>query len=78
MGYDGTLVVVDGSRGDVTDEVIGIGWSKSFLVQPLPKTLRKFNRFNKLGMVYSLIILMVVRPNSLVVVIRKAIRSFRS
>jgi hypothetical protein len=31
MGYDGTLVVVDGSRGDVTDEVIGIGWSKSFL-----------------------------------------------
>lgn len=78
MGYDGTLVVVDGSRGDVTDEVIGIGWSKSFFVQPLPRTLRKFNRFNKLGMVYSLIILMVIRPNSLVVVIRKAIRSFRS
>jgi hypothetical protein len=62
MGYDGTLVVADVSGTDLTDEVLGLGWSSNFFVQPLPKFLREFNRFRTCGLIYSVFALLVTRP----------------
>ncbi len=62
FGYDGTLVVVDVSGTDLTDEVLGVGWGDRFFVQPLPKFLRKFNRYKTGGLVYSVFALLVTRP----------------
>lgn len=62
MGYDGTLVVVNGVGTDLTDEILGIGWSKSFFVQPLPKVLRKFNKLSRSGLLYSIFVLLITRP----------------
>jgi len=71
MGYDGTLVVIDGNGIDLTDEVLGIGWSRGFFVQPLPKILRKFGRLDKSRVVYSLFLLLLTRPLSVCALYRK-------
>jgi hypothetical protein len=77
MGYDGTLVVVDGNGVDLTDEVIGIGWGRSFFLQPLPKLLRKFDRLDRTRTLYSLIMLIVTRPTAVMALSRKYAKYLR-
>ena len=74
MGHDGTLVVVDGIGTDLTDEVLGIGWSRSFFVQPLPKVLRRFNKLGRSGLLYSVFALLITRPMALRSLWRKILK----
>ena len=74
MGYDGTLVVVDGIGTDLTDEILGIGWSKSFFVQPLPKVFRRFNKLGRSGLLYSIFALLITRPMALRSLFRKYLK----
>ena len=62
MGYDGTLIRIGGDGEDLTDEVLNVGWSLAFYVQPLPKFLRKFNRYQKSKLMFSAVRLAIARP----------------
>ena len=62
---------------DLTNEVIGIGWGKSFFVQPLPKALRKFDRLDRTRTAYALIVLLMTRPNASIALFRKYIKHRR-
>ena len=74
MGYDGTLVVVDGKGTDLTNEIIGVGWSKSFFLQPTPRVIRRFDEFGKTRLVYSLFVLLVTRPFAVFALCRKIVK----
>lgn len=52
-GYDGTLIRIGGDEEDLTDEVLSVGWSLAFYVQPLPKFLRKFNKYQGSKLLFS-------------------------
>ena len=63
-GYDGTIVMYPSRGGDIIGEVYQNWWNGSILVQPLPKSLRKF----KSGKIHYLLFLsyvIIFRPNYL-------------
>ena len=62
LGYDGTLIVTNGAQKDLTDEVLGLGWTKAFFPQPLPRFLRKFNSLELAKVTFSLVRLLFLRP----------------
>lgn len=62
MGYDGSIITTTGAGLDLTDEVIGVGWSTAFYPQPLPRILRKFNKLDVVKTLYSLIRIGLCRP----------------
>jgi hypothetical protein len=75
LGYDGTVVAVSGAGVNLTDEIIGLGWSNAFFVQPLPRFLRRFNSRDSLKSLFAFLQMMLVRPSALIVFCRKALRA---
>lgn len=71
MGYDGTLIMIGGNGKNLTDEILGIGWSTAFFAQPLPRLLRKFNNLDRIKLLYCVLRLIISRPILIPTLVRK-------
>lgn len=61
FGYDGTLVRESGNRVRET-ELFQVPWSRAFATQPVPRVLRRFDRFDTAKRILSVLTAIVTRP----------------
>ena len=81
LGYNGTLVRFS-SMNDTTEEIMDAGWSRSLIVQPVPKFLRGFGENGKLSRfkpilrrILALSFVVIVKPISLVKLLMRRSRT---
>ena len=76
LAYDGSVILTNRSGENFTREVLPLGWTNFHWVQPIPKFLRVFNRFERTKSLLG-IIQILVRPDAWLEIGRYVIRNYR-
>jgi hypothetical protein len=63
LAYDGSVILTNRNGKNFTKEILPLGWTKTPWVQPIPKYLRKFNKFESAKIIFG-VLQVILRPDS--------------